>query len=426
MANKSVVVLGAGFGGLRAAMDIAEGLRRLKFSDTYDVVLIDRNDCHVYVPLLYKVAASGDPKFDLKCTYDITALVADLPIRFIAAEVTGMDMRNGDISFKRNGAAGVVEKMHADYLVIALGSETNFFGIPGMQEHALQLKTLESAVAIRTAIERAFEQGKDGGKEIKIIAGGAGPNGIELAAEIRQWANREQKQNPKLRVSVSIVEALPGVLNGLDPRAATIAVRRMTKLHIPIVLNAKISDVAANELSITGADGAIQKIPFDIFIWTGGVKTPDILTQAPIVKDQRNRPLAKSDMAMACIEGTPNLEIAPMIYGIGDSVCFISPKTGKPAPAVAHVAILEGRIAARNILEEIKHAELPGHAPRTESYIPGDYPYVVIAGEGWAVAKLGPFIFTGWFGWAFEQLVELYYLLSIMPFLRAWAAWRKM
>lgn len=410
MAKKSIVILGAGFGGLRAAMDIANGVRQLKFLDAYEIILLDRNDCHVYIPLIYKVAASSDAEFDAKCTYGIADLVKDFPIRFIQAEVSSLNVVNGDIQLKTG------EKLHADYLVIALGSETNFFNIPGMQEHALQLKTVESALAIRAAVEKAFAKGGD----VKIVAGGAGPNGIELAAELRDWANRAEKRNPGLHVSISIVEALPSILNGMSTRVVKRAARRLAKLNIPITLNAKITGVSENEIAIKEA----ASIPFDIFIWTGGVKTPELFTQLPIAKDQRGRPLTKSDMA--CAAGTPDLKLAPMVYGIGDSVCFMSAKTGKPVPAVAHVAILEGQIAARNLIEEVKHAELPTHAPRVESYQPGDYPYVVVIGDGWAVAKFGPFVFGGWLGWMFERLIQLNYLRMIMPPMKAWHAWRGM
>lgn len=423
MAKKSVVVLGAGFGGLRAAIDIAKALRRLKLLDRYEVVLADRNDCHLYVPLLYKVAASFDPEYEEKCTYDIATIIEGLPIRFVNAEVSSLDLSNGNIYLKSSGKqAGLpVENLHANYLVLALGSETNFFGIPGMQENALQLKTLESALQIRETVKAAFDVGsRPGAAETNIIIGGAGPNGIELASEIRLFANRAQSENSNLHVSVSIVEAMPGILNGLDARGAKIAAGRLAQLGIAVKTNMKITGVSSSEIAI--ADN--PPMPFNVFIWTGGVRTPELLTELPIAKDQRGKPLAKNDMA--CVPGTPDLKLAPMIYGIGDSICFMDPKTGHAVPAVAHVAILEGQIAARNIIAEIKRSELGGHEFLASVYRPGDYPWVIPAGENWAIAKLGPFVFSGWLGWEFSRLVELYYLSMIMSPVRAWRAWRMM
>jgi NADH dehydrogenase FAD-containing subunit len=149
-----------------------------------------------------------------------------------------------------------------------------------------------------------------------------------------------------------------------------------------------------------------------------------MLTHLPVAKDARNKPLAKNDMV--CVPGTPDLKLAPMVYAVGDNVCFMNPKTGKPVPAVAHVAILEGSVAARNVIDEIKHAEFASYNVMPSTFHPGDYPYVIPIGEGWAVAKLGPIVFSGWLGWAFSRTIELNYLRMIMPLGAAWRAWRRM
>lgn len=407
MVKKSVVILGAGFGGLRAAMDIAKEMGTLKLLDQYDVVLIDRSDCHLYTPLLYEIAAS--PVAGRKaCTYDISALVKSFSIRFIQGEVAELDLKNGSVRLK-NG-----DGLTANYLVIALGSETNDFGIPGLKENALQLKTIESAIRIHEVISHAFEKGG----ELKILVGGAGPTGVELAAEIRLWADSAQKEYPGLRVFVSMVEALPHVLHGFDARVIAAATNRLEKLRIPVTLNAKITAVGEREVAIAGAD----KIPFDVFIWTGGVKTPEILKELPVEKESHGKPVAKGDMEYS---SAADLKLAPMIYGIGDSVCFYNPKTKLPAPAVARAAIIEGGIAAHNLVEEIKKAEHPNHTPRLKAYVPSDYPYVIAIGENWAVAKIGLLVFWGWPGEMFKKLIELHYLMSIMSLREAFKAWKK-
>ncbi|HVO28834.1 MAG TPA: FAD-dependent oxidoreductase [Candidatus Paceibacterota bacterium] len=403
MAKKSVVVLGAGFGGLRAAIDVAKGLRQWKLTGKYEVALIDRNDCHLFVPLLYKVAASPDPQHEMNCTYGIRQLIAGLPIRFVQAEVAAVDCAGGTVTL----ASGDV--IHGDYLAVALGSETNFFGIPGLKENALQLRSLESAMAIRAALAAAFA--KSG--EVKVIAGGGGPNGIELAAEIREWADREERVNPGLHVSVSIIEAMPGILTGFDAGAVAMAEARLEKLGVALRLNAKITAVAPQEISIADGTPDGAKVPFDVFIWTGGLRNPDLLASLPGEKDRHGKPMPQGDM-----------QLAPAVYGIGDNVCYMDAKTGRPVPAVAHAAILEGGIAARNIIEEIKRVEFSSHNLLPITYSPRAYPYVIPIGGHWALAKIGPFIFGGWPGWEFSRLVELNYLSMIMPPWRAWKTWR--
>jgi NADH dehydrogenase len=416
MAKKSVVVLGAGFGGLRATMDIAKRLRRLKLLDKYEVVLVDHNDCHLYTPLLYKVAASADDQYEAKCTYEISALVKDLPVRFVESEIASLDLPAGDVHLKTG------DPLHADYLVIALGSETNYFGIKGLRENSLQLKSVENALQIRAAISKAFAKGGD----VKIIAGGGGPNGIELAAEMRDWADRAEKQNPTLHVSVSIVEAMATPLTGLDPHIQKTAAERLKKLGITLMLNAKIVSVTPDQIFIGPGIGSKlgSTIPFDVFIWTGGIKTPDMLTQLPLVKDAHGKPMAKNNMS--CVPETPDLKLASMVYALGDSACIMSPKTGKPVPAVARVAITEGSIVAGNIIEEIKRTELSSHTFLSVAYRPRNYPYVIPIGEKWATAKFGPFVFSGWLAWAFSRAIEINYLRTVMSLGDAIVAWQKM
>lgn len=417
MNKKNVVILGAGFGGLRAAMDIAKELKRMRLLEQYEVTLIDHNDCHIFIPLLYKVAARPEPEHEDYCSYDIAALIKNLPITFVQGEIILPDVTSGMVALKDGRA------IHTDYLVIALGSETNYFGIPGLKNHALQLKTIESAKQIRVAVMNVFARGGD----VRIIAGGGGPNGIELAAEIRLWANQEEKKNPNLHATVSIVEAMPGILTGFAPHVVGVAMKRLAKLNIPVMTSMKISAVSENNIAIGGGEG--QKtinIPFDVFIWTGGAKIPDLLATLPLQKEPHGKPMATN--AMSCLPGTPDITLASMVYAAGDNVCFIDPRTQKPVPSIAHVAIMEGAMAAHNLIEEIKKAEIPAYIPKPQNYIPDSfvYAYVIPVGERWAAAKLGPFIFSGWLGWGLGRLIELNYLTMIMPTGRAVKEWLRM
>ncbi len=417
MDKKNVVILGAGFGGLRAAMDIAKELKRMRLFERYEVTLIDRNDCHIFIPLLYKVAARPESEHEDYCSYNIATLIKNLPITFVQGEIISPDVTSGMVALKDGRA------IHADYLVIALGSETNYFGIPGLKDHALQLKTIESARQIRVAVTNAFAKGGD----VRIIAGGGGPNGIELAAEIRLWANQEEKKNSNLRVTVSIVEAMPGILTGFAPHVVGVTMKRLAKLNIPVMTGMKISAVSENSIAIGGGEGQkTTNIPFDVFIWTGGAKIPDLLATLPLQKEPHGKPMATN--TMSCLPGTPDLMLDSMVYAVGDNVCFVDPRMKKPVPSIAHAAITEGAVVAHNLIEEIKNAEAPAYIQKPRKYIPDSfvYAYVIPVGERWAVAKIGPFIFSGWFGWGLGRLIELNYLTMIMPIGRAIKEWLRM
>ncbi len=126
---------------------------------------------------------------------------------------------------------------------------------------------------------------------------------------------------------------------------------------------------------------------------------------------------------MACLPQTPDLKLYPMVYALGDSVCFEDPETKQPMPATAPVAITQAEVVAHNVIEEIKKAELPDYAPKIMDYRTRDFPYVIPIGGRWAVAKIGPFILSGFPAWTFKQFVELDYLISVMPFGKALGAW---
>jgi NADH dehydrogenase len=163
-------------------------------------------------------------------------------------------------------------------------------------------------------------------------------------------------------------------------------------------------------------------MPFDLFIWTGGVKTPEILLHLPLKTEPRGR--LEANQTMACLPQTPDLELSCMIYGIGDNICSLDPKTNRPAPAVAPVALAQASIVTYNIVEDIKAKEGMGRAGH-RIYSPASYPYVIPVGGKYAVAQIGPLSLKGIFGWLFKGVIELRYLTSIMPFTHGVSTWFK-
>lgn len=398
MDKKNIVILGAGFGGIVAAQKIAKGLTSRQLLEKYQVILIDRNDYQIYTPTLYEDAAKGkDAKAQKNSAWPVASLIRSLPIKLMTGEVGEIDLMGGDIHL----ATG--EEIMAEFLVVALGSESNDFGIPGVKEHAVSMKTFADAQKISAAIAELLEKNPNP----KIVVAGAGPNGIEVASEIKY-------RHP--RCEVTIVEAMPTILPGLDANVAVKLSRRLAKLSVNVRLNAKIAQV--NENAVALADGT--NIPFDLMLWTAGVKAPALVTALPL-RAERGKPL--SDPNMSCVPQAPDLQLAPMVYAIGDAVCFMNPATQKSMPTVAPVAIEQAEIASWNILEEISKKENSAYAPRTKTYSPQTYPYVIPSGGSWAIAKIGPFILTGWPAHVFERFVELDYLLTILPFGKAIGTW---
>jgi len=394
----NIVVLGAGFGGLQAAMRIAKDLRRLNLTGKYKLILIDRNEAQAYTPMLYEWAAAPDsPQPPKTIALDVRTLIKGLPIAFMRGEVIEIDLKNGDVHMKTG------EEIKVEFLIIALGSEANYFGIKGMQEHAIPLKTFTDAKNIRTALNELIARKPNP----RVIVGGAGANGIELAAQIKFL---------HAQCDVTLVEAMPTIMPGISADLAAPVAKRLAKLGITVMVNSKIAEVDSAEVHLDGE----KAIPFDLTVWTGGIKAPDMISKLPL-RAERGKPVVEK--GMVCIPQTPDLKLYPMVYVLGDCVCFYDPKTGRPLPAIAPIAMAQARVVAKNVMEEIKKKESAGYTPSPKTYSPMEYPYVVPVGGRWAAAKVGSFVFAGWTAWFFKQLIDLDYLTSVMPFFRAFASW---
>ncbi len=412
---KKIVILGAGFGGLRAAREISGKLRTLGLTSRYEAILIDRNEYHTYTPLLYEIATTSKETANISelhhlAAYPVQSLIEDAPITFVRGEVEALDLVHGDIHL-RGG-----EKVTCDYLVVALGSETNYFGIAGVEENSLAMKTLADAICIRDAVwNRAMENRGD----IRIAIGGGGSAGVELAGELMAWSGELKKDFPRCRIAVTIIEAAPSILPGFDPRIVRIAQKRLRKIDVVLLENEMITSAKKGAVILKGG----REIPYDISIWNGGTRAPALLANLPLKTESRGRIEVAGEMI--CLPQTPDLKLKPMVYALGDSMCMYDSVTKKPIAGVARAAISQANIVAHNLIEEIKHAEDVNYELRIKNYAPRDYPYIIPIGGKYAVAKIGPFVISGFFGWILKILVELNYLISITHLHRAFRIWLK-
>lgn len=406
--TKHIAVLGAGFGGLRAAKQLAKGLPK---NSGYEVVLIDRNDHHTYTPLLYEVATTSKETADNAelhklAAYSIPELIKNLPIRFIKDEVKDVDAASGKIFF----VSGKI--INAKHLVIALGAEINYFGIPGLQEYSLPLKTFWDAIKIRETVLSHLKQ-KD---KLKILVGGGGSTGVEIAGELKMWINELKEDFPSCGFEVGIIEGSSTILPGFDRRVVRAAHKRLSKLGVRLFENERVKELTPEKVLLQSG----REFTYDIFVWTGGVKASSIISKFPAKKDAKGR--AEVGSGMECIMES-ELKLGMRLYALGDAVCFLDPKTKKPIPGVAQAAISEANVAAHNILEDVRAEKSKSYKPRHKTYEPVNYPYVVPVGGKYAVFKIGPLVFKGFFAWILKGLVEINYLLSIMPISKAFSVW---
>lgn len=410
-AKRNIIILGAGFGGLKAAKILGEALKYKKqLRNAYELILIDRHHYHTYTPTLYEIATTSEvtatnARLKEIVTFPLKEILDDLPVQVIHAEVTDIDIDGKKVTLKRPNETKVIELSFA-YNIIALGSTVNTFNIPGIKENALYFKSFEDALLIRDTIIKKF---KEKPNTLSVVIGGGGSTGVELAGEIQEWICelKEEYKGEKLCTTyTTIIEGAKTLLGTLDPGVGSAATTRLKNLGVALMVNDRIVEVHEDNVCLESK----RSLPFDVFVWTGGVKTPEL------VANLSNKDNMVADSSMKVCQG---------VYGVGDSIHAFDSKFNKSVPAVARAAIDEGKIAALNVLEDI-YVELElKKEPLYRHYKPWDYPYVVPAGGKWAVAKAGPIIFTGFLGWIFKGLIELTYFLSIMPIALSFKIWFK-
>ncbi len=418
--KKTIVILGAGFGGLRTAILLGKRLRRMRLADRYDVVLVDRNEHHTYTPLLYEVATTSKQTANIHelhniATYNIRASLAGLPVRFLQAEVTSIEPETGTVHLftcpmgKRSSAETTLS---SDHLVLAFGSEVNYFDVPGLKEHAMPMKTMKDALQIRDHISMLAMEGQ---RDIRVVVGGGGPTGVELAGELKAWCG-ELVSEFRCKLDVALIQSAPTILPGFAPKVIRLGTARLKKFGVRIMENRRIASVSAEAVSLQSG----ESIPYDVLVWAGGVKAPSLLAGTKLKAEPRGRVEVTSHLQ--CAPASPDMKLHGKVYALGDSACFYHPQTKAPVPGVARVALSQAAVVARNIAEDVKAEQGLGAANYTV-YRPWNYPYITPVGGKYAIAAIGPFIIPGFIGWILKGLVELNYLFSILPFGKAVIVW---
>ena len=379
-----VVILGAGFGGLWAARTLA--------GSPAEVLLLDRNNYHAFLPLLYQVAAAELEPEDI--AYPVRSILRRLSnVHFVMADVKGVDF-----------ARQVVETDDApipyDFLVLSTGSVSHFFGVPGAAQHAFPLKTVEHGIALRNHILGCFERATHEPsaarrqRALTFAIVGGGPTGVEFAGALAELIRGPLvKDFPMLdfrQVRLVLLEAVEGLLPGLPERLRAYTQARLGRMGVEVRLQAVVSEVTPQAVHLK--DGTV--IPTETVVWTAGV-CGDPLARA------WGLPTARGGR----VPVLPTLQVNghPQVYVIGD-LAYLE-EAGRPLPMIAPVAIQQGMHAARNIIRQVRGSEpLPFHYRD-----PGT---MVTIGRNAAVACLGRRCLTGFAAWVVWLSVHLFKLIG--------------
>ena len=396
MKRKKIIVIGGGFAGVQLVRHLDEKL--------FDVMLIDKINHHQFQPLFYQVATSQIEPSNISFPFrHIFKNKKHVQIRM--AEVLNIEAENNVINTN-------IGDFHYDYLVIAIGCKTNFFGNNEICEHSYTLKTTYDAIKIRNHILETFEdiasaKGREKKSLLNLVIVGAGPTGVELAgafAEIKK--NILPKDYPRINFSkfkVFLVEGTKNTLNNMSDMAKATSRKYLESMDVKLL----------TETFVTSYDGEILKlgngdtINTKTVIWSAGVTANTIqglpkecLTFGNRLKVDRINKVAESKN----------------IFAIGDIAYMETPKYPKGHPQLANVAVNQGKILAKNFKRMIKEGKLIDYEYK-------DLGSMATVGRNKAVVDF-PFItFKGYFAWFIWMFLHLMLILSVKNKLLIFINW---
>ncbi len=330
---KDILVLGAGYSGINCIVRLA---KLFKNNPNFQIHLVDRNPYHLLETRLQEAAAR-----QAEITIPIAAIIHKRNIIFHLAEVIRINLNEKKVTT-------LDKDISYDYLVIALGSKTNFYDIPGLKEYAFQLKTFEDTYKIRDNLKRAFAKAKSEAnpeerkKLLTIVIGGGGLTGVELAAEIAELVEElsHKWEIPPQEPRIYLVEAGQTILPAVQKKMIDKAQESLIEKKVKILTATKVVKMKPGQVFIE--PGGI--IPAYTLIWTGGIRISSILKASglevgPIGRIRVNQFL--------------EVENFPGVYAVGDNALAVNPKTKKFVPAAAQFALQQGRLVAYNIYAKI-------------------------------------------------------------------------
>jgi NADH:ubiquinone reductase (H+-translocating) len=387
-----VVVVGAGFGGLNAAISLAGA--------NVKITVIDKQNFHTFQPLLYQVATAGLSPGEIAEPIR-TILRKHKNVEVLMAEVFGFDL-------ERQVVQTTGQEIPYDSLIVAAGASHAYFGHDEWRTWAPGLKTIEDALEIRRRVLLAFELAErraaagEAIEPLNFVVVGAGPTGVELAGTLAEICQHSLAGDFRLidprKTRIHLVEGGPHVLPAYPEDLSRSAVEQLQRLGVEVLTSTMVSKIQAGSVYMgeTRMDAAV-------ILWAAGVAASSLGKKLGVPVDRAGRVLVQPDLSI------PN---HPEVFVIGD-LAALKDKSGKLLPGVAPVAILEGRFVGKLIRREIALRETPNGrpAPRAPFHY-WDKGSLATIGRAAAVAQFGRIHISGFMAWLAWLFIHIFFLIG--------------
>ncbi len=382
-----VVIIGAGFAGLKLA--------RKLLNQGFQIVLIDRNNYHQFQPLFYQVATSG-----------LEPSAISFPLRKIFQEQRNIYVRNTrvtEILPEEKKIKTLLGSLKYDYLVVATGATTNFFGMKSFEENSIPMKSTSEAVYLRNTLLLNFEKAVTIEDEEKlkqvlnVVVVGGGPTGVEICgalAEMRKFVL--PKDYPHINfenMHITLVEAHPHLLNGMNEKSGAKAKQYLEGLNISVLTDHKVTEYDGKKISLENG----KVIETETLIWAAGVKgqMPEGISSEVITRGNR-----------ILVNRYSQIEKYENIFAIGDIALMSTEKYANGHPQVAQVALQQAKVLAKNLKAMQTNSKL-------NEFEYADKGSMATVGRNRAVVDLPKLRFTGFFAWMVWMFVHLMAIVGV-------------
>jgi NADH dehydrogenase len=382
---KRVLIVGGGFAGIKCALELAKNGSKL------DITLVSDKTHFEYHAYLYRVVTGKSP---LEVCVRLSEIFKNTKVKVISDTITSVELQN-------NVAYGLFgSKYSYDYIVLALGSQTEYFNIEGLKNFSYGFKSINEALRLKKHIHAMFSKctvAKTHEDKLRCMVQlaivGAGPSGVELAGELALYTKRLAKMHnvdPKL-VSIDLIDNAPRVLPMMSEDASSIVKARLQKLGIQLMLNKKVVKEDIDVLYLND-----DSIKAKTIIWTAGTKINELYSSIEGLKQNKKGQVIVNDYLNP--EGFKN------VFVVGDAA-------ETKFSGLAQTAVYDGIFVAKNIINIEQKLTLKKYVPKMPIYI-------LPVGEGWAIMA-GKSVVAGYLIWLLRRAVDFMFFVSILPFRKA-------